>query len=97
MMANNNYKNGDDIFLCDYRMIGYSDAACAVTSTYSWFRSLPSLTRVWMNNVQCTGSEETLDRCSFAGWGNSYCSSSSYAGIVCANCKLFSVTICMLI
>ena len=72
----------------DYRgrMIGYSDAACAVTSTYSWFGGLSRPATVWMSDVRCTGLETALDQCNFAGWGNSRCS--RYAGIVCANSKL---------
>ena len=66
--------------------MGYDDAACAVTT--SEFGIANSSVPFWMDNVQCTGSEEALDDCSFSGWGIHSCDHSfNDAGIVCANSK----------
>ena len=38
---------------------------------------------VWMDNVQCTGSETRLSSCQFPGWGNENCNHNEDAGVVC--------------
>ena len=66
-------------------MLDFDDAACAVTTND--FGTASSAIPFLMSNVQCTGTEDTLDMCDFTGWGNIYsCShSSNDAGVVCAN------------
>ena len=69
--------------------MGYDDAACAITTTY--FGRANASVPFWMDNVQCTGSEEVLDDCSFSGWGIHSCDHAyNDAGIVCANSKLIT-------
>ena len=68
----------------DDSMLGFGNAVCAVTSNQ--FGQATSSVPFWMDNVQCSGSEEALDQCSFPGWGNnnSYCShATNDAGVVC--------------
>ena len=74
-------------------MIGYDDAACAITTAH--FGRANNSAPFWMDNVQCTGSEEVLDDCSFSGWGIHSCDHRiNDAGIVCANSKLICLTSC---
>ena len=72
-------------------MLGFDDAACAITSNE--FGIAESSSPIWMSNVQCTGSEDVLDRCDFSGWGNTYlCNhANNDAGVVCVNSKLHAL------
>ena len=68
-------------------MIGYDDAACAITRDY--FGQANDSAPFWMDNTRCTGSEEVLDDCSFSGWGVHRCDHiTNDAGIVHVNSKL---------
>ena len=70
--------------------MGYDDAACPVTTAK--FGIANASIPFWMDNVQCTGSEEILDDCSFSGWGIHSCDHSiNDAGIVCANSKSIKI------
>ena len=71
-------------------MFGYDDAVCAVTTNR--FGSAVSSVPFWMDNLQCSGSEDALDQCSFPGWGVHNCvHSTDDAGVVCVNCKLLAI------
>ena len=39
---------------------------------------------IWLDQVQCTGTEEFLSDCTFNGWGDHNCRHSDDAGVICS-------------
>ena len=39
--------------------------------------------RIWLNNLNCTGTELNIGNCSHRGWGIENCSHSEDAGVKC--------------
>ncbi|XP_071094710.1 uncharacterized protein [Haliotis cracherodii] len=55
-----------------------------VTSSYG-----PGEGIIWLSNVDCTGTETSLDLCSHSGWGTAIsCAHSSDVGVVCRGATL---------
>ena len=41
--------------------------------------------KIWLDNVNCIGTELTIENCSHNGWGNDDCSHNEDAVIKCSN------------
>ena len=48
---------------------------------------------IWMDNVQCAGTETTLSDCTFEGWASHDCDHSEDAGVRCFTEPLSTTTI----
>ena len=49
---------------------------------------------IWQQNVDCSGSENFIDHCNLGTWGNTSCSHSQDAGVVCTRELYGSVCVC---
>ena len=62
------------------RMLGYPKALGFTSqSAFGGAQDGP----IWMDEVNCTGSEDTLAACPHYGWGNSDCDHTEDAGVIC--------------
>ena len=61
------------------RQLGFAGAVAAKTSAFFG----RGQGRVWLNEVQCTGDENSLMECRNSGWGMNYCSHYEDAGVMC--------------
>ena len=71
-----------------HRMLGYDQA---IDVGYD-ARFGPGTGPIWMDGLQCNGTEERLDYCDFPGWGVHNCYHWEDASVVCSSESLLTLT-----
>ncbi|KAM7434180.1 hypothetical protein ABFA07_015719 [Porites harrisoni] len=61
------------------RQLGYSDAVSALS--YAHFGGGSG--QIWLDDVNCAGSEDSIYNCPHNGWGSHNCNHNEDAGVVC--------------
>ena len=67
------------------RQLGYKYAIRAIRSG----GASVGTGRIWLDDVNCTGNEESLGFCPHNGWGIENCGHHEDAGVECSNIDLF--------
>ena len=63
------------------RQLGYSDAVSALS--YAHFGAGSG--QIWLDNVNCAGSEDSIENCPHNGWGSHNCGHHEDASVVCSS------------
>ena len=78
-VCDNHWDINDATVACRQLNRGYNGAASVKRGAYFGRGS----GRIWMDNVQCIGTESSLVDCPFRGWGSHQCNHDQDAGVKC--------------
>ena len=77
-VCNDGWDLNDAQVVC--RQLGFGQAISARDNAYYVVGSF----QVWIDNLNCTGTESIIEDCSHNGWGKHDCDHEEGAGVVCA-------------
>ena len=78
-VCDDNWDMNDANVVCRY--LGYKYAVRALQGN-----DVPDGSgQIWLDDVQCTGSERNFSSCSHNGWGNHNCDHSNDVGVECSS------------
>ncbi|GAB1603362.1 scavenger receptor cysteine-rich type 1 protein M130-like, partial [Argonauta hians] len=75
-VCDDNWNNNNALVIC--RMLGYSNAAAYGKAHFG-----AGTGRIWLDNVNCTGSESSLSECRSNRWGQHDCEHTEDAAVNC--------------
>ena len=81
-VCDNGWDLNDTQVVC--RQLGFGPAVAARRSAYYGEGS----GRIWLDNVNCVGTELYIENCSHNGWGFGFCDHREDAGVQCSNGKV---------
>jgi hypothetical protein len=84
-ICNDSWDISDAQVVC--RQLGYKDGL----TTFGGGNVFRGSRKVWLDDANCTGSEQSLTSCLHSGWGNHNCSSSVGVGVECSLTGKFTV------
>ncbi|XP_078616873.1 scavenger receptor cysteine-rich domain-containing protein DMBT1-like [Branchiostoma floridae x Branchiostoma japonicum] len=76
-VCDDEFDHDDATVVC--RMLGYSSASAVHNKAYFGQGTGP----IYMDDLECTGSETSLFNCAYRGWGIENCGHSEDVGVVC--------------
>lgn len=77
-VCDDSWDNSDATVIC--RMVGYRYGEAVTGARYG-----EGTGPIWLDDVECTGTETSLTNCRMSNWGVSDCSHSEDAGVICSN------------
>ena len=77
-ICSNSWDVNDAIVTCRQLGLPYGNPEASINATFG-----EGTGDIWMDYVQCDGSENSLSECDYNGWGNHTCGHNQDAGVIC--------------